>query len=313
MKTFGAPLPVAFDQLTNLFKTSSESISILKPCVGEGLVQICNLEEGLQARFWDCSFNQGIEMYSNQQTGVSKTNFTLAFFPDTKGFRFGNRDTPLKESTIWDTILISSNSNYKMHISSNIKALCISISFSKGWLVENVFEGNDAFKNLKEKMLMAESFSLLDSMNASEKKLVQELFDISWKKSLGSFYIKSCVLKIVCDFFHKIKGRETFSINNTPCLDSSIAEIEKTLSNNLAGKLPNIRQLACKFSLSELTIKRHFKRRYGVNMSTYFIRRKMEYAKNLLHEKNMDVTEAAHLLGYKNVNHFISILKKYHR
>ncbi len=310
MKTIGLPIRVAFDELTNLFKTSSESISILEPRVGEGLVQICNLKEGLQVKFWECTFNQGIEMYSTQQTEVSKTNFTLAFFPDTKGFRFGNRDTPLKESIIWDTILISSNSNFKMHISSNIKAQCISISFSKGWLVKNIFEDNDAFKDLKENIFIAESFSLLDSMNASEKKLVQELFDISWKKSLGSFYIKSSVLKIVCDFFHKIKDRETFSIDKS-CLDSSIVEIEKILSNNLNGKLPNIRQLACKFSLSELTIKKHFKKRYGVNMSTYFMRRKMESAKNLLHEKNLSDTEAAHLLGYRNVNHFIGIFRKY--
>ncbi len=310
MKTFSAPFQVTFDRLTNLFTTKSESVSVLEPHIGEGLVQNFNLAKGLQVRFWDCSFKQGIEMYTNAQTSFANTNFTLAFFPVTKGFRFGNRDSLLKESVIWDTVLFSSNANYKMYISPDINSQCISLSFSKNWLSENVFKGDDAFKNLEEKMLMGESFSLLDSMNALEKKFIEDLLNISWKKFIGSFYIKSCVLKIIFDFFHKIKQRETFSISK-PCLDTSINQVEKTLRNNLAGKLPNIRELALKFSVSELTLKRHFKRRYGVNISTYFMRRKMEYAKLLLHEKNLNIAEAANLLGYRNVNRFIATFKKY--
>lgn len=190
MKTFPAPYQVTFDRLANLFTTNSESVSVLEPPIGEGLVQIFDLAKGLQVKFWDCSFKEGIEIYSNAQTSFANTNFTLAFFPVTKGFRFGNRDSPLKESIIWDTLLFSSNANYKMYISPNIKSQCISISFSKNWLNENVFKGNDAFKSLEEKMFVGESFSLLDSMNASEKKWIDDLLNISWKKSMGSFSTK---------------------------------------------------------------------------------------------------------------------------
>ncbi|HKG69022.1 MAG TPA: AraC family transcriptional regulator, partial [Segetibacter sp.] len=58
-------------------------------------------------------------------------------------------------------------------------------------------------------------------------------------------------------------------------------------------------------------LKRHFKKKYGVNMSTFFIRKKMEYAQQLINEKNTSVSETAFMLGYKNVNDFITMFGKY--
>ncbi len=164
--------------------------------------------------------------------------------------------------------------------------------------------------HLKEKIYAAESFSLLDCMKSSEKKLVQELLDSSWKKSFGSFYIKSYVLKIISDFFCKIKDRETLSTNNH-CLDASISEIEKHLTSHITGPLPDLKELAPRFSISESTLKRRFKKTYSVNMSTYFIQKKVEYAGQLIHENNISIGEAAAMVGYRNVNHFFSMFKKH--
>ncbi len=309
MKTSPLSYKVPFEKLTGLFTTNSESFSVLEPSIGEGLLQIFKLAKGLQVGFWDCSFNHGIEMYSEARKGVDNTYFTLAFFLNTEGFQFGNKDTPLKESRIWDTLFISANSNCKMYISPKIKGQCLSINFSKKWLCENVFDGNDAFENLKEKIFKRECFSLFESMNASEKKLLEDLLDVSWKKSFGSFYIKSSVFKIISDFFHKIKERETLSTTKS-YLDTAITEVEKYLSNNLTGTMPNLKDIACTFSINEATLKRHFKKRYGVNMSTYFIRRKMEYARSLINERNMNLTETANTLGYRNVNQFVALFEK---
>jgi len=311
MKIAQPSYKISFDQLSNLFIRKSKCILALRPRVGEGFVQIFNLAKGLQARVWDCSFNQGIEMYSDASRGVENRYFTVAFLLNTKGFGFANRDTSLKENTICDTIFISDKSNYKMYIAPRIKRHCLSITFSKKWLSNNILEDNDSFSNLKEKICITESISMLDSMDASEKKIVQELLDLSWKKSLGSFYIKSCVLKIVSDFFYKIKERETFSINNF-VLDTLITKVEKYLTNDFTGTLPNLKDLADKFSLSESTLKRHFKKTYGVNMSSYFISKKMEYARDLILQSNTNIAEAASLLGYRNINHFITIFKKHY-
>jgi AraC-like DNA-binding protein len=300
---------LSFDELPNLFTTRSASVSVLDPHVGEGVVHVYNLAKGLQARFWDCTFYHEIEMF----TGFGKTDhhrhFTLAFFKNTEGFKFGNSDTSMKDSIIWDTVLISGRSNYKMRIRPNIKGQCLSISFTKNWLCENIFQARTIDKRTIN-VLLTEAVSLISSMDASEKKMVHELLDFSWKKSFGSFYIKSCVLKIITDFFSRIKERETAGFTEVS-LERSMLEVEDYLFSHLTGRLPSLKHLAHRFSLTEPIIKKHFRKKYGENISTYFMLSKLKYGQYLMQQKNMSIKETAALLGYRNVNHFVAMLKKY--
>ncbi len=310
MKTSTSVIKLPFDKLINLFTKKSAHTFVLDPIIGKGFVQILGLEKGLQARFWQCCFNEGIEMYSDAGSEYENSYFTLAFFLNIQGLQFANRGTFLHENIIWDTIFISAVSDYKIHIAFKARVHCVSISFSKKWLNNNVLKDNEVFKNLKEKIDTTELFSLLESMSSSEKKTIQELLDSSWEKSLGSFYIKSAVLKIICDFFYKLKEKQTFIMNDISPY-TSITQVGKYLCDHLLCPLPNLKHLADKFSKSESTLKRHFKKRYGVNMSTYFIKKKMEYAQQLIHEKNTSVSEIAFMLGYRNVNNFITMFRKH--
>jgi hypothetical protein len=277
MKTPALVNKVSFNNLIDLFIKRSAHRYILHPSIGKGYVQIFDLEKGLQTQFWDCCFKEGIEIYSNVSSEIESEYFTLAFFLNMEGLRFADKNIFLKENIIWDTVFIPAASNCKIYMAPKARGHCLSISFSKKWLMNNVF-GTDEFKNLKEKISVTKSFSLLESMNSSEKKLVQDLLDVSWKKSLGSFYIKFSVLKIISDFFYKIRERNTFSLND-PWFDT-ITKVEEYLNNHLTGAFPNLKDLAYKFSISESTLRRHFKKRYGVNMSTYFACKKAEYAQN---------------------------------
>jgi AraC-like DNA-binding protein len=309
MKTASASCKISFNHLTNLFQQECEDLSLLTPYNGKGFVQIFSLEKGLQTKFWDCSFNEGIEMFGD--FGFPENMyFNLAFFLNTQGLRFSNRGQLYREQMVWDTVFISAQSNYRMFIPPNIRYRCLTISFSKKWLNNNVFEGREEFENLKEQIFSTNSFSLLRSMNLSEGNFLEELFNASWKKSFGSFYIKSAVLKIIVDFFYGIKEREIFIENNSN-LNDSITEVEKYLSAHLILPLPNLKFLSSKYSISESTLKRHFKNRYGCNISTYFMRKKIQYAEQILNEENLSVSEAANLFGYRNVSHFAAMLKKY--
>lgn len=301
---------VPFYRLINLFKKRSVNRFVLVPPMGEGYVQIFELEKGLQARFWDCRFNEEIEMYSDVSAQIESAYFTLAFFLNTEGLQFGRKGTFLQENVIWDTVFISAASNYTILIAPKARGHCLSISFSKRWLTDNLLKDNEAFKNLRENIEKTKSFSLLQSMTSSEKKFIHDLLEASWEKTLGSFYIKSAVLKIISDFFYTIKQRETLNTNNIS-MDISMVEVERYLRHHLTRPLPNLKDLARKFSVSESTLKRRFKKKYGVNMSTYFIKKKMEYAQRLINEKNRNVRDTALILGYKNTNNFISQFRKH--
>ncbi len=300
---------LSFEELKQLFKRKSGEDLVLEPYVGKGVLQVFDLERGLQARVWDCYFNKEIDLVNNAETETGAAYFTLAFFPCTQGLCFSGGDTFLPENQVWDTLFTTSTCHYKIHLNSQSRGHCLSISFSRKWLDKNILENNEAFRSLKEKIDTTEPFLLPECMTLSEKKLIQELLEHSWEKSLGSFYIKSAVLKIISDFFYKIKDRETFNISNH--LNSSISEVEKYLVQNVTGALPNLKELAGKFCISESTLKRHFKKNYGVNISTYFIYKKMEYARQLMQEQKKSLAEAAGLLGYRNINHFATTFKRY--
>jgi AraC-like DNA-binding protein len=308
METRGEVNRVSFSQLINLFVRKSQDRFVLRDSIGSGFAQIYHPEKGLQACTWDCSFTDRIEIFNEVSDGNKNPYFTLAFFLNTQGLRFATHNILLKESIVWNCVFISAASNYNVFIDPSVRARCLSISFSKNWFENNIAEGNEHFKILKDKICALESFLFFDSMNASEKKLVQELFDVSWKKSLGSFYIKSTILKIISDFFHKIKERKSFALTGSG--DDIITMIENYLNNHLAEPLPDLKDLAPRFGISASTLRRHFKERNGMNISTYFICKKMEYAKELMDKKHMTPTETAQALGYINVHHFMRMYQK---
>ena len=132
-------------------------------------------------------------------------------------------------------------------------------------------------------MSSADTFLLFELMTSSEKQEVKELLDRSSSNSLGTFYVKTAVLKIICEFFNKMKGQDLLKAHSMP-VHALMCEVEKYLIRQSAGKLPNLKELGKRFSISESTLKRHFKKRFGVTISTYFTEKKMQ--RGLLVEHN---------------------------
>lgn len=300
---------VSFHQLNNLFTKKSGTGLHLDYPIGDGHVEIYTLAKGLQARFWSCQVAQQVELFGDDNNNVNPSYFTLVFFLNTRGFRFANDTACLAENITWDSIFISNRSICKILIAPGMKVECLSISFSKQWLRTNVLDKNAGFDKIKE-TVDSGAFTLIGLMNAAEKKLVTDLINVSGKGSLGSFSITCGVLKMISDFFLKLKERDTLTVKYS-CVENAISDIETYLVTRIHGKLPKVSDLEKQFSISGSTLKRHFKKKFGVNISTYFIRRKLEYARQLIEEQHTDVRETASMLGYRNVHHFIKIYQNY--
>ncbi len=85
MNTSTSVINIPFDELINLFTKRSVNKFILNRGIGKGYVQIFELEKGLQSRFWDCCFNEDVEMYSDAASDSENSYFTLAFFLNIQG------------------------------------------------------------------------------------------------------------------------------------------------------------------------------------------------------------------------------------
>lgn len=210
MKIQSAINPALFGRLSTLFEKISDVILMLKNPLGTGTVRVYKLARGLQVRIWDCSFSHQLMISGDDFKGTDPAYFTLALFANTKGLTLINRGSSLPKNIVWDTIFLSDRSNCQMEISPGNKAQCLSISFTHKWFCRNVLDKSNAVCNLKEKVYNSESFSLLGSMTAAEKKFVRQLLDISGKPALGTFYLRCQVLKIICDYLVRLRDRSYF-------------------------------------------------------------------------------------------------------
>jgi AraC-like DNA-binding protein len=126
----------------------------------------------------------------------------------------------------------------------------------------------------------------------------------------GSFYLRSRILSLLWEFFNQAKV-SGFSIHKDGKPDSPEVTIEQHLVAHIRGHFPNLRDFASQYCLSEETLKRRFKKRYGMSMYQYFINKKMEYAFKLLQQQGLSLPEVARMIGYKKPYPFIKMFDRY--
>lgn len=71
---------------------------------------------------------------------------------------------------------------------------------------------------------------------------------------------------------------------------------------------PTIAELALETGLNQLKLKKGFKQLFGYSIYAFFLKHRMERAKELLHDNS--VTDTAIMLGYSNISHFSNAFRK---
>src|SRR4051812_41759186 len=107
---------ISFNDLVHLFVKKTSHTEVLKAEYGKGSVQTFHLAKGLQARFWDCTFNRELEIQGLAGVETESSYFTLAFFLHTEGVALSN-DYVVSNQAFWDTVFLSIRSAYRLHIS----------------------------------------------------------------------------------------------------------------------------------------------------------------------------------------------------
>lgn len=307
MKIQPAAKHISFHHLHSLFNGTANCLQ-LKPSAGTGSVQFYKIESGLQARLWNFVFKKGWEMFCDETTGKKEPYFTVAYLLNIEGLQFANNNNVFRKNSIWDTLFISSNSNLRMYVPPATQVICLNISFSKNWLRQRLLACCKTKGNV-QLSIFESTCTLLEYMDATEKNLLLELIELS-KKEPSTLHVKSIILKMLADFFIKLKAKSTLCQTHRT-MNELLMEAETLLRCEVTGTLPQCNALARQYGFSEVSLKRHFKQRYGVNMSTYFMHKKMEYAKQFMRENNLSHENAALQLGYKNKSHFSTMLQKY--
>ena len=89
-------------------------------------------------------------------------------------------------------------------------------------------------------------------------------------------------------------------------IEPALLEINNALTDNTLS----VSRLAALCGMSEVYLRKIFVNRFGVSPKEYIIRRRMEYASQLLASGQLDVCDVALLCGYAEPCHFSREFKK---
>lgn len=276
-----------------------------------GKMDINHYSTGLGIRYWSIGgiFKSDVSI---ENTNSSDSNF-LCF---NVGSNIYMEDARKNKKVRWNHGACLHGEQYVGHISNSLYSkdseVCLHcIGFDKE-LFKDIVKDNDDFKNTG-------SFyrgdyievNLSSQINIHQKILLKELLQASSLNGgkLQEIYLESKLLELVYTSINALetKGQnENFYLSpkDTECLHKA----KELLLSDIANP-PSIKELAFKSAINEFKLKKGFKRLFGTTVYGLLHDYRLEHAKAHLSAGDINVQEAAKLVGYKSVSHFCKIFK----
>ncbi|MBV1924624.1 MAG: AraC family transcriptional regulator [Flavobacteriaceae bacterium] len=188
---------------------------------------------------------------------------------------------------------------------SQLTVVLISLDFFHSLFSEENFLFN--FKNFKIGQPIIEP----KVIEKSVQLILSQLISIRITDSLRPIYLKGKVYELLSYYFNT--STET---NNDHCPyvpnEDMVGKIKnaKEIIIEQMNNPPGLSELAKLVGLNIKKLKSGFKEYYGLPVFTFLLNYKMELAKKLLQEQQLNVNEIASQLGYSTSSHFIAAFKR---
>ncbi len=89
-------------------------------------------------------------------------------------------------------------------------------------------------------------------------------------------------------------------------------QLKEILTENFSRHIA-VRTVADTYGISETSLKNYFRYVYGMNVSTYLNKARMEYAGRLLSETTLSIADIARSCGYTNQGRFAKVFCDYYQ
>jgi AraC-like DNA-binding protein len=308
----------SFAELAKVFDSNLVNDSIKIPeRRGKGIIKKIDAADGLQVSYWNIQLENSVQFERIAKTEEHKKTFSLFYiFTQDSFFISNNAETghPLTTDQIPKSIVFASSEiNLNFTIRPLHYARVIQIDITEEWLANEHASSNlvsypfyNDLINKKGPVFFTRpaSFPVYHSFFNIYNHLAGEYPD--------PFYVRAKTLSLLSDIFINT-GKQTGAINeNNLVIHEKMIAVERILDEHLDKNLPSISSIARQMALSESTLKRNFKLLYGTSIYEYYLRKKMQKARQLFTEKSIAVKEVAYMLGYEKVSNFIQMFKKHH-
>ncbi|WP_339062315.1 helix-turn-helix transcriptional regulator [Fusobacterium polymorphum] len=145
------------------------------------------------------------------------------------------------------------------------------------------------------------NFSLND-IALKIKNYINENSKYTVTLGLSNSYIKDISYEFLINLLIDI---EKYKKNNDFILDNSINFLEKYYYKDLS-----LTEVANVCNMSDSYFSRKFKEKFNINFSTYLLNIRLEKAKELLKEKNLNIENISEMVGFKDSSYFSKSFKQ---
>jgi AraC-like DNA-binding protein len=165
----------------------------------------------------------------------------------------------------------------------------------------------DAISNKTCFVMWETSKSISPKLNV----LIEDVLQCSYSGTIKKAFLESKVVEILSYLFTIINEEENTQVNVelSACDYIKILKVENILKTRFKEK-HTLASIVAEVGLNNFKIKKYFKLVFQNTVFNYLTNIRMEYAKQLLLEKDMSICNVSEELGYKNPHHFTVAFKK---
>ena len=190
---------------------------------------------------------------------------------------------------------------------------------NKKYYTHYILFDNKIFQDLikedseKKPLFQVNGFQVDYELNINEKqKLILDdlptLFSLEGK--LQELYLESKITDLIYTTIHDIeniskKKEHVINSKDIQCLYKAKNILIENMSNP-----PSLKQLAYKAAINEFKLKKGFKKLFGNTVFGFLQEYRLNEAKKILINNEININEVSCMVGYKNVSHFSKIFKE---
>lgn len=304
MQSFATQLGMPFDSTSNRIEFDRT--------FGKGEIQGHEFQAGFWMIQFDLEFRQ--EVVIRRLGSDNNDYFTLSYYLEEVDLQTPQKPIPplyyRTNAIYFHSGRIEGNFNFR----ANTRVKLLVVAFSRFWLekklVFNEFLSESIFHQL---LHSGKPIFVSETIQPESRRLLQEIYEQPWPSYLHSIITESQSLELLTRFFTQLDRKELVHLKRSMNLMDvqKIIQVKNTLLANPQNR-PRIADLALETAMSESKFKRLFTEIVGESIYAYYQKIRMEWAKSLLEEGTMSVSDVGYMVGYTNLGHFSQAFRKHH-
>jgi len=290
-----------FRYLTKLLHLKvKDNTGTLPSSIGEGTIQLINLQNGIQIILFDHVLNEDIIFHRK------KTN---------QNFYIMRVDEAADQNENSKTALFFSDAGTEWYYMAPAKTRLrtMHLLFAKNWLQEllmNEPKGEVLITNA----LLPGTLYHYEILDSEYKRLMNHIIQRQKESAFEQLIIQNSVMLIIERFFtryYKKISEEYKPIRASADELQRLKTVESEILKDFSYTPPNINQLSRMAAMSPSKLKLIFKEVFGMPVYQYYQKHRMQKGKAMLITQKYSIKQVAAELGYTHVKDFSKAFQKH--